>query len=722
MVCHNQKINQVVTATFTAEPVKNSLEFWMTKFGFETALTFEKEIFKQLLDPTSPVRINKGINIILLRFDDWLRVEEGFETDFKMDSLVQVKIKKNIEDFLNALKTALEKSSATYIVVICPPSPLAVDSKSDFNHQELEQMLSESLQGINEVYSITSAEIFDLYPVENYYDLQADKMGQIPYKQIFFDCLGAVIARKIISIRGLPYKVIALDCDQTLWKGVCSEDGVGGIEIDPYRRQLQEFVLKQTEAGMLLCLCSKNNEKDVWDVFNGSKEMLIKADHIVASRINWERKSDNLKSLAEELQLGLNSFIFIDDNPMECMEVKAHCPQVLTICLPEKDDEIPVFLKNIWAFDRVDVTEVDRKRTELYKQNIKRNVFQQEAMSYRDFLNGLELKVNISELTDNEIGRAAQLTKRVNQFNFTTIRRTEAELRKLNEKPEVTLYTVNASDRFGDYGLVGLMIGCEVETGFEIDTFLLSCRALGKGLEYRMLSKIGELAALKGYSVVEVQLIPNSKNIPAQQFLNQIGAKYLRNTSSRLSYSFPVEFLKKLAFEDYLKDENNNQEPSVAVAEVGNNFNWSIVDVFEDIAKNFNTPVKIHSKINSLSHDKVSNRAEYIGPRNEIEAKIAKIWQEVLDLEPIGVEDNLFELGGESIKAIQILSRMREEFEVDIPMSVLFEGALTVAGLAVAVEESLLSGIDEDLIAEELKAIENLSDEEIEELLKAENE
>jgi len=146
-----------------------------------------------------------------------------------------------------------------------------------------------------------------------------------------------------------------------------------------------------------------------------------------------------------------------------------------------------------------------------------------------------------------------------------------------------------------------------------------------------------------------------------------------------------------------------------------------MADVFEDIVKNFNTPAKIHAVINNAREDKICKRAEYVAPRNEIETKIVEIWEEVLDLERIGIEDNLFELGGDSIKAIQILSRMREEFEVDIPMSVLFEGALTVAGLAVAVEDSLLSGFDEDLIAEELKAIENLSDEEIEELLRAES-
>ena len=714
-----QKIDHIITATFTAEPIKNSLEFWMSKFGFNISLKFENQIFKQLLDPTSPVRNNNGINTILIRFDDWLKVEDGFETDFNMDSLAQVKIEKNIEDFLNALKTVLEYNSATYIVVICPP---ALNVESDINYQEIEQMLSERLQGINGIHSITSSEIFDLYPVENYYDHHADKMGLIPFRQIFYDCLGTVIARKIVSIKGLPYKVIALDCDQTLWKGVCSEDGVDGIEVDSSRRQLQEFVLKQSEAGMLLCLCSKNNEKDVMDVFKDSNEMLIKKDHIVAHRINWEDKSVNLKSLAEELQLGLDSFIFIDDNPVECMEVKAHCPQVLTLCLPENDEAIPLFLESNWAFDRVKTTAVDQKRTELYKQNIQRNAFKEKTMSYQDFLNGLELKVVISELKNDEIARVAQLTQRVNQFNFTTIRRTETDLKKLSKEPKVTLYTVKASDRFGDYGLVGLLIGCVQESELKIDSFLLSCRALGKGLEYQMLAQLGELAEEKGLSVVEAVLIPNSKNMPAQQFLSQIGAEYLRDYPTHQSYYFPVEFLRKLAFEDYLQDENsNNQDSNVVVAEVGNSFNWSIVDVFEDIVKNFDTPAKIHANINSPKQDKVSNRAEYIGPRNEIEVKIVKIWEEVLDLEQIGIEDNFFDLGGESIKAIQILSRIREEFEVDIPMSVLFEGALTVAGLAAAVEESLLSGLDEDLIAEELKAIEDLSDEEIEELLKAEN-
>lgn len=716
-------LNLVIAATFTAEPVRGSLVFWLEKLGINASIQYENQVFKQLLDPYSAMRQNSGINVILIRFDDWFRVEDGLETEIRKDALLQSKVDRNIDDLLNALKTAVDNSSALHIVCICPPSPLMEwGSETAYDYKQMENRLYQGLQELNGVCPVASSEILNLYPVTDYYDFHSDKMGNIPYKQIFFDSLGTVIARKIYSAKSLPYKVIVLDCDQTLWKGVCGEDGAEGIIVDPYRKQLQEFVLEQQSSGMLLCLCSKNNEDDVNEALK-RPDMLIKPEHIAASRINWERKSENLESLARELQLGLDSFIFIDDNPIECMEVKARCPEILTLCLPENDENIPLYLKNIWAFDRIKTTVADRNRTELVKQNIERNKFRQEIMSYEDFINGLELNVSISPLGDKELARAAQLTHRVNQFTFTTFRRSEAELKKISGEENVSCFTVNASDRFGDYGMVGLAVCRQQGTKLSVDSFLLSCRALGKGVEYKMLAMLGELAAEKGLDCVEAIFVPTSKNQPAGQFLSLIGEEYLTVSAENKVYEFTVEFAREIDFTSYLtKADHCRAEVQAAAEQVASSFDPVILDVLDDIGRNLNTSRSIHAKVEAASQGKTGERAEYVAPRNEFEQRILKIWEDVLVIEQIGVMDNLFELGGESIKAIQILSRIREEFEVDLPLTVLFEGNLSVAGLAQAVEASLLSSFDEDLIAEELAALENLTDEEIELLLKQESE
>ena len=169
---------------------------------------------------------------------------------------------------------------------------------------------------------------------------------------------------------------------------------------------------------MVLCLASKNVEEDVFAVFDGRDDMPLKREHFVTSRINWERKSQNIQEMAEELNLGLDSFIFIDDNPVEIAEVSASLPMVLCLQLPEASNEIENFLNHVWAFDNLNITEEDRKRTAIYQQNIAREQYKTDAMTLTEFLDGLNIDIQVNEPTAEQMPRVAQLTHRTNQFNF----------------------------------------------------------------------------------------------------------------------------------------------------------------------------------------------------------------------------------------------------------------------------------------------------------------
>jgi HAD superfamily phosphatase (TIGR01681 family) len=206
---------------------------------------------------------------------------------------------------------------------------------------------------------ITEADVLDAYPVGEIHDPQAEAIGAIPYTSEFFAAMGTYLARRIYSLKRAPYKVIALDCDNTLWKGVVGEDGPTGIQLTDRHIALQKFVVRQSELGMLVCLCSKNNEADVWEAFAAHPDMPLQREHIVAHRINWEPESANLRALSDQLSLDLSSFCFIDDSPMECAEVRDACPQVLALSFPPTQD--PAFLKEVWAFDRAVVTQEDRQ-------------------------------------------------------------------------------------------------------------------------------------------------------------------------------------------------------------------------------------------------------------------------------------------------------------------------------------------------------------------------
>jgi HAD superfamily phosphatase (TIGR01681 family) len=185
------------------------------------------------------------------------------------------------------------------------------------------------------------------------------------------------LIRLIYGLNGALYKVVVLDCDNTLWSGICDEDGPLAVVIDGPRRALQQFMLKQRERGVLLCLCSKSSEKDVWEVFEQNQGMLLRREDISGYRINGEPKPRNLRALAQELGFGLDSFVFLGDSPMECAEVEAEIPEMLTLQVPEQVERLPAFLKNVSAFDHFGSTEVDRRSIDSYKDNQQREELRQ---------------------------------------------------------------------------------------------------------------------------------------------------------------------------------------------------------------------------------------------------------------------------------------------------------------------------------------------------------
>ncbi|MDB6109318.1 MAG: FkbH like protein, partial [Pedosphaera sp.] len=330
-----------IAATFVAEPLGESLKFWMKELELPSRIEFApyNQIFQQLLDPGSLLAANvQGINVVLLRWEDWERYEGSPEADGLEHG--KERLERNVEEFIKAIKMASSRTAVPWLVCLCPTAGVTADNPRLVIHQQVETRLSAELERLNGFYLVTAKELNELYPVADYHDPRTEELGRIPYTPLFFTALGTMIVRKFHAQKRPAFKVIVLDCDQTLWTGICGEDGPKGIRLDPARLALQEVMRAQYEAGMLLCVSSKNNEEDVAAVFNQRLEMPLRREHFAGWRVNWRPKSENLKSLAQELRLGLDSFIFIDDNPVECAEVEANCGEVFTLQLPEAPELI----------------------------------------------------------------------------------------------------------------------------------------------------------------------------------------------------------------------------------------------------------------------------------------------------------------------------------------------------------------------------------------------
>lgn len=686
----NQKI--AIAATFTAEPVEDALKFWLTALDMSGDIEFApyNQVFQQLIDPSSLLSQNdNGINIILVRFEDWERFNRH-----KNNS--KSEIERNVQELVNLLQTAVARAAIPYIVCVCPASPMAGLGETGFAPM-LERMRSH-LINIPNLYWVSSEDL-DFYPVKEYYDAQRDVLGHIPFTDKFFTALGTTIARKIYAIKSPPHKVIVLDCDNTLWKGVVGEDGPMGIEIPPAWKRLQEFVVAQQKAGMIICLCSKNNESDVLEVFEKRTDMALKLENIVSKRINWLPKSENIKSLAQELNLGLESFIFIDDNPVECAEVEANCPDVLALNLPIEGD-ISQFLHHIWAFDRLKITEEDKQRTNLYKQNVERTRFEQEAPTLEAFLTGLNLKIEIDIPGKSEIARVAQLTQRTNQFNLTTRRRSEAEIEQLASSRK-ECRTVKVSDRFGDYGLVGVMIFSTGADALNIDTFLLSCRVLGRGVEHRMLNFLGEIAKEYGLNWINADYIQTKKNLPALNFLESVGSPYKQvvenGDAACYRFCFPSEVAASVSYTQQYAIFPTSDSPKQPAMPAAATSPSGKSDRLFKIATELNTPVKILKAIESTRRSSRQLDIPLILPRTETEKKLAKLWQELLHIEAVGVEDNYFDLGGTSILAVELFAQIERIFAKKLPLTTLIE-APTIEQLAQRISPEGQSLVGESLV------------------------
>jgi FkbH-like protein len=345
----------------------------------------------------------------------------------------------------------------------------------------------------------------------------------MPYSSALYQALGIALVRQILAARRSPAKVIAVDCDHTLWGGVLGEGGLDGIQLgsDGAGRSFQLFqrYLKQLkERGLLLAVVSKNEEADVLRVFENHPDMVLRPDDIAAWRVNWNHKSQNLQELAEELNLGIDSFVFLDDDAAVRMEVSMRLPGIHVVPLPEDPARYCEALGQLWLFDGAQATEADRKRTRMMQEESRRRGELRTAASLEEYLASLDLEVDIREPEDTEWPRLAQLTQRTNQFNLSLKRRTAEEVKAVVGEHSVLI--VKARDRFGDYGLVGACIVRKAESAVcEIDSLLMSCRVLGRGVEDAFLHAIAKIAAAQGASRLVAPFIAGPRNQLVKDFL-----------------------------------------------------------------------------------------------------------------------------------------------------------------------------------------------------------
>jgi len=378
---------------------------------------------------------------------------------------------------------------------------------------------------------------------------QMMSMARIPFSEMFLSLLARRIISHIVATLGLARKCLVLDCDNTLWGGIIGEDGIDGIQIgrdSPGREYLefQKTILELYEQGTILAINSKNNKEDVIQVLNEHPQMLLREKHFASILVNWEPKPQNMHQIAEQIGIGLDTIVFIDDNPAERQMMRQSLPQVDTLEMPADPSLFARTLRETGCFTRAYLTEEDKNRGQIYAAQRQRDQFRQSCATLEDFLKSLEMVVSIHSAGKDDIKRIAQLTQRTNQFNLTTRRYTEADIAAMSQNPNWRIYVLGLKDKFGDNGMVGLAL-VEVRTRqWRVDTFLMSCRIIGRQVEDALVDQICMDAAKAGCISILAEYIPSAKNNLVADFWNKSGLKKLVSDGNIVKYELLLKEYK----------------------------------------------------------------------------------------------------------------------------------------------------------------------------------
>jgi FkbH-like protein len=445
--------------------------------------------------------------------------------------------KKFVEKKLNEVKNLVDKfvdkvNSNLVITKLSIPSfsPYGIfESKTEYGFHN---MIEDFNQKITNAY-LNSKNVF-VYDFEkfvtkngedNVFDYSQFFFGDLKVSINYLPDLGQDLMKYLIGYLGITKKCIVLDLDNTLWGGVVGEDGFNGIKLGPEPpgnafMEFQRVLLSLHQRGVILAINSKNNFEDAIQVIKEHPYMVLKEEHFASMRINWKDKVTNIKELAQEINIGLDSLVFIDDDPVNREFVKSIFPEILVVDLSNDPSTYASTIENIIDFSVLKITDEDKNRGKMYLKQKMITELEESTPDLQTFLSQLELKIIIKDVDEFTLPRVSQLTLKTNQFNLTTKRYQESDIKNMIQDPNFIVGCVQVEDKFGDNGITGLfIIKKESKKEWMIDTFLMSCRIMGRDIEKGIMAYIVNKAKDSGVEKIKANFFPTQKNKSIEGFL-----------------------------------------------------------------------------------------------------------------------------------------------------------------------------------------------------------
>lgn len=397
--------------------------------------------------------------------------------------------------------------------------------------------LRQSIPGTSDIIFDVAA-LAETVGLAEWHDPVAWHTAKLPFSQKFVPLYTDALARLLGAVRGKSRKCLVLDLDNTLWGGVIGDDGIDGIKLGQgdslgeAHLAVQGHALALSKRGIILAVCSKNDDKIARQPFLNHPDMVLREDHIAVFQANWVDKATNIRAIAKMLNIGTDALVFLDDNPTERHIVRRELPEVAVPEVPDDPALFPLFLSMAGYFDAVNFSADDEKRTEFYKTQVQRLALQESTSDLEGYLESLDMTLHLAPFDKIGRSRIAQLINKSNQFNLTTRRYTEAEVAAFEDDSSTITLQARLIDCFGDNGMISVIICREGNVGWYIDTWLMSCRVLGRRVEHAMLQFLSQQLEGRGASEVFGTFIPTKRNELVKNHYPNLGFSLVRTDAN----------------------------------------------------------------------------------------------------------------------------------------------------------------------------------------------
>ena len=535
---------RVIEEKFLLSEAKVDLDFENYNAILNSRINFEKyDCIVIFPDKSDFEEISKITNKNKYTISDLNRIKKFYNLLFK-----NIKLKSSARIFLNNLNTYSDYECKKFSSTIKINKFSLINKVNNFFKNTSFRL---------KFFLVDNNTLSNKFSLRKRLDIEKFLFARIPFSSFFAEYFFPILSNYIISSFGKTKKVLVLDLDNTLWGGVLGDDGFNKIEINSKTvrgkifRNFQKTILNLKKRGVLLAICSKNNIENVRNVFKENKNLILKYKDFIVVKCNWKNKANNIIEISEELNLDLDSFVFIDDNKAERELVRSYLSGVEVPEIPENPIHFSDIVLNSFLFESTNFTREDASRNKSYLADKKRNSLKTKSVNNNEYLKSLEMKAGISSFKKNSLNRVVQLFQRSNQFNLTTSRYNHLQLKKIISNKSFITLQVSLKDKFFKYGIISLLV-CRVNnSNLIIENWVMSCRVLSRTLENFILSQLKKICKNKKLTNIIGIYKPSLKNFIVKELYVNLGFKSISIKKKKTEYVFNID--KNLIRKHYIK-------------------------------------------------------------------------------------------------------------------------------------------------------------------------